>query len=896
MIGFLFVSSSYAQLAYTKTNKNDKKKYAKAQSFIDDYNYSAALDVYKEIVSTNPDDYFVYTQIGYCYLNLGDGTKAVENLTKSTDYFRKNNQLKKAYGTQALYYLAESNYITYNFIDAKTNFQELLTFSNKKQRDLLVKKIKQCDSAQYMYEHPVGVFVVQPNIINSPAPDYCPVVTADNSKLFFTSRRSGSTGGNIDYDGYSYEDIYSVDINNDNFSAPVNMGPPINTDGHEATSSISPDGNELFIYRSSRKDPGDIYYSTRNGNQWSEPVRLDAPINSKHLETHASLSPDGNLLYFTSDRNKGKGGLDIYVAEKDDDGKWSNVQNIGILNTDGNEEGPFVSPDGNTLYFSSDGRIGMGGYDIYKSEKQDDGSWGTPINLGFPLNTVNDDIFYVPTANPATAYYSSKQFTGISQIYVVQVYSNMNNMIFVKGNTYDASADTLLIVQSKTDSVKINNIWYPSANTKTYGNNDSIYITVAKGSNFIDSICKIPNQTQILVYDVDETDKTGPYRPQYPNGKYGIAIDPVEEKLISFEAPNHIYDILHIYPKPGVVTYTAQLDTIVEGTVKNVKYSEFELEGEDLSDYQNKEFDILADFLNNNPNLFVDISSYGYKEIPEAFDADRTNTITQYLVDKGVNQDRIYNGLSPNNISGQLVEYTIYDKTTLQDAIDDKNNNQNVASVTVTNGLLITDINFDLNKSTNPDYFDDLDVVANYLKDNPDAKIGIYGYTDTQGNANYNKKLSKKRADFVSNYLISKGASANQIVADGKGFSKQVSKNRDQNGNYIWNSLGYNRRVEIVVLDQGSKSKLFVKPVDVPQNYQIPSNDMDYLYSVMVTVSETQLPNSAFNFSVSELKGVDNLYNYIHGEFQTEQKAQDFVNDVVDKYPKAYVFINNFRK
>lgn len=893
----VFSGSLFSQLSHNQTNK-DKRKYIKAQNLLANYNYAEALDIFKQLADEYPEDYDIYTQIGYCYLNLGDAFSAVDNLTKSVDYYRSEDKIGSADGSNALYLLSEAYFMSYDFSSAKKHFQELLPYSNKKQNAAINKKITQCDSAETMFFNAHGFTVIQPDIINSSAPDYCPVVTMDNSKLFFTSRRiQGSTGGNKDIDGYGFEDIYSVDINGGNFSAPVNLGTPVNTSGHEATSSISADGTELFIYKSSQKDPGNIFYSTLNGNSWSEPIDLGKPINTKFKETHASLSPDGQLLYFTSNRRGGKGGLDIYVAEKDADGNWTNVKNLSNLNTEGDEEGPFVSPDGNTLYFSTNGRIGMGGFDIFKSIKQSDNSWGTPQNMGFPLNTVNDDIYFVPTTDPGTAYYSSKQFDETSDICLVQMYDNNEDMIFVKGFTFDANTDTLAISQTKTDSVKAGNRWFSDKKTVKFGKNDTIFISNINGNYLLDSVCKIPSNTQIYVHDVNQTNKVGPYKPYKPSGKYGIIINPVDQKLIQFTAPNYIYDLLRVESVAGVVYYTAQLDTIIEGKVKSVKNTKFDVENENLSEIQEKEFKILADFMNNNPNLFVDISAYGYSDVPESYDQQRNDAIIQYLVDNGVNQDRIYSGLSPNNISGDFVEYTIYDKTTLQEAIDEKDRNQITTNVTVTQGVLVSDVTFDINKSSNPDYFDELDIVAQYLVDNQDAKIGVYGYTDTQGNPDYNKQLSKKRATFVTNYLISKGANANQITTEGKGYSKQVSINKDQNGNYVWNSLGYNRRVEIVVLDQGSNSKLFVKPVDVPAQYSVSDNTgMNYLYSVMVIVSESQLPNSAFNFSVAELLGTDGLYSYIHGEFQSEAEAQAFADSIIAKYPKAYVFINNFRK
>ncbi len=896
LVLFLFISFySFSQLKYEGGDRKDKLK--QARELVADYNYTEAIKIYEQLIQNNSEDIELYSEIGYCYLELGKAKKAIKSYKKVVNYYKSEEKMNKTEAKEALYFLAEAYFIAYDFKTAKKKYQELKPYSNKKQQELLDKKISQCDSAKTMFKNPVGYAVMKPDIINSNYPDYCPVVTINNNKLYFTSRRSGTLGNEKDIDGAYFEDIYTVDIQGTNFSEPKNVGIPVNTDGHEATSSISADGKELFIYRSTSKDPGDIYYSKKNDGKWSEPVKMDKPINSRHYETHASLSPDGNYLFFTSNRRQSKGGLDIFMAEKNSKGEWDNVKNLENINTEYDEEGPFVSPDGSTLYFSSKGHIGMGGYDIFKSEKQSDGTWGEPINLGFPLNTSDDEIFFVPTTDPNKAFYSSTQLTNSSAIFLVMIYENLEDMIYVKGYAYDSNADTLQIIENKNDSVKtVNNKWYPKERSLKYGDNDSVYITNVTNNNLIDSVCKVPHNTEIFVYDIDTDNIKGPYLTQRPGGKYGVPIRPIEEKLIYFKAPNHIYDILHVKPEGGVIDYTAELDTIIKGEVKKVRYTEFQPKKTELSDYQKKEFTVLADFLNNNTDLILDVSSYGYNEAPETFDAQRTQLVINFLNEKGVDSSRIKTGLSPNSITGNSLEYTIYDEEEIIVAKDEKDKNQELASVTVTKGTLVTDITFEISQHENEEFIADMNAIAAYLNQNKDAKIGVYGYTDKQGNPTFNKRLAQKRAEYVESYLLEKDVSADQIDAEGRGFSKQISKNKDKDGNYIWASLGYNRRVEIVILDQGSKNKLFVKPVDVPQQYQINTGAVDYKYSVMVVVSEKRLPNTAFDFNVAELLGVDGLYNYIHGEFDTEQEAQDFVYSIKDKFPKAYVFINNFRK
>jgi hypothetical protein len=150
--------------------------------------------------------------------------------------------------------------------------------------------------------------------------------------------------------------------------------------------------------------------SNFENGEWSIPEKLGPNINTDDRETHASLSSDGKYLFFTSDRAGGFGGLDIYVSEKMRNGMWGPARNLGdAVNTKFNEEGPYIHPDGNTLYFSSKGHENMGGYDIFKSQKTEFGTWTKAENIGYPINTIGNDVFFMPTADGQRAYYASQR-------------------------------------------------------------------------------------------------------------------------------------------------------------------------------------------------------------------------------------------------------------------------------------------------------------------------------------------------------------------------------------------------------------------------------------------------------------------------------------------------------
>jgi len=875
---------------------NIKKEKRKAKTELLNDNYKNAIRIYLPLLDETQDDYEIYSNLGFCYFQTKEYFEAITYLEKSYEYYINNNKLTNKNSRDEMTYLAEAYIMNYNFMGAKAVYQKIAEFSRNAELTEMQKLISQCDSAQNMLENPKGFFVYRPGIVNSDYPDYAPILDYSRDKIYFTSRKPGSTGGKKDLDGYEYEDIYSVDINNGEYSTPVKLSSAINSDGYEATASISFDGNSLFIYKSSDADNGDIYISKFKNGQWSTPKRMDAPINSKYRETHASLSPDGKTIFFTSDRENGEGGLDIYTAELSPDGKWINAQNMGpIINTDKDEEGPFCSPDGKYLYFSSNGHSGMGGFDIYKSEKGVLNKWSRPVNMGFPLNTVNDDIFYVPTNNPEEALYSSTQMGGMSSILIVQIYDIDNDTRSVRGNIFETDLNFINNSTLKNDSITYNNKRYP-LNNRIYTENDTTHLFFTQNGYVLDSVSKIPSNTSIKVIKVPSGTLLGTYTSS-KQGKYQISTSEKGNFIVHYSSPGYSYDYYEIGAEPRSYYYDAKLDTLVEGEIKIIKYSNFQKDSTYLSSYQEIELLFLTNFLQKNQNLCVDISSYKNNNEIKDIDKDRSKLIEDYLLSKDIAPSRIFFNKSSDNIKNNQVQYTVYDTVSIHnDSIINKVEEKKIISNRVVHGVLVNDVRFELNEYKSPEFYDDLDFLATFLLNNEEARIGIYGYTDIQGNVDFNKVLSQKRAGFVKDYLIGKGVKTEQLEAEGKGYSKQIAINKNDQGNYIWESMKYNRRVEIEVLQQGIKEKLFVKPVDVPNQFQMNVSKNTYYYSINILSSENKLPASAFDFNVTELLGVDGLYNYIYGEFEHEYEAIDFASTIKNKFPNAFVFINNFRQ
>ena len=265
--------------------------------------------------------------------------------------------------------------------------------------------------------------------INSKFYDYAPVVDADETIMIFTSRRKEQNlNEDVSDDNIPFEDIFVSKKVNGLWDYPDNIGNVVNTMYHDSNVGLSKDGKELYIYKD--ENNGDIYVSKIDeGGAWSYPEPLDKHINTDFSETSLSLSPDGNTMFFASNKPGGEGGFDIWVSQKNDKGAWQKSTNLGApINTPYDEDGPFIGFDGKTLYYSSRGGNGMGGYDIYRVEYDSASQvWSSPTNMGYPINTPDDDIYFTPSKDGKSAYYASVKEDGLgyTDLYMLKVPDEM---------------------------------------------------------------------------------------------------------------------------------------------------------------------------------------------------------------------------------------------------------------------------------------------------------------------------------------------------------------------------------------------------------------------------------------------------------------------------------------
>ncbi len=421
---FCFSGVLFAQKHDKKKEKEEDKWLEDAEFYFSENDYLRALPLYRELSEAHTDNPYFHYRLGICYLYKEDEKeKAVTELEEAKKGDPKLDRVD--------YYLGRAYHLNYMFDKAIDEFNYSLANDklDDKEKEDVNHYIEYCVNAKKIVPDTAEVSIQ--NIgpaVNTENSEYCPVITIDESTLIFTYRGVRSTGGledaklRPDSTGDYYEDIMVSQRVGDHWMSPEPISNNINTPGHDATIALSNDGQILFIFKSTTKDGGDIFMSTLHGDVWSTPERLGPNINSdKSWEGSCSLSSDGQILYFASDRAGGYGGRDIYMSIKQADGSWGPATNLGpTINTPYNDDSPYIHPDGINLFFSSEGHNSIGGYDLFYTTFKK-GKWGDPVNLGYPVNTPANERFYTLTADGATGYFSSDEKGGYGQqdIYTV---------------------------------------------------------------------------------------------------------------------------------------------------------------------------------------------------------------------------------------------------------------------------------------------------------------------------------------------------------------------------------------------------------------------------------------------------------------------------------------------
>jgi tetratricopeptide (TPR) repeat protein len=382
-----------------------QETFIEAEYFFLYQEFSDALPYYLQIYESLPDNANVAFRIGLCYLNIPDRKNLSVNFLEtaaknSSAIYREGSLNQKTAPYEALFHLGEAYRINYQFDNAKEAFlkyRETLLPDDIDNLRFLDQQIAVCDNAKELIKKPVQYKEENMGaLFNDDKSNYNPIISNDGKSFAYM------TGLKF------YNAVMYSRLSNNRWAGPVNITPEIQLDGTVFISSFSSDGSMIYLSRNDNFD-SDIFSSTFDGAKWTPSVKLNKNINTKYWESHACVTEDGESLIFASSRPGGFGGLDLYISKKTN-GEWGPAVNLGPeINTPFNEDRPFLIEGGRTLFFISQGHFNMGGYDIFRADKQPNGLWSKPENLGYPLNTPDDDTFFMPTEKGKGGYVSKSR-------------------------------------------------------------------------------------------------------------------------------------------------------------------------------------------------------------------------------------------------------------------------------------------------------------------------------------------------------------------------------------------------------------------------------------------------------------------------------------------------------
>ena len=621
----LFSSCSVAQkgMTYSSNSKKAIKAYESARTCfntIDPYTGKPGLECAESYVlkALGKDSTFTeaYSLASNVYVEIG-------NIEKAIFYKEKMIKYCKVVPDYEYFYLASMQMAVGNYIGCRFNAQKYAQMPNigEHSYNSCLRFIRNCDFALQSMQTPYPFEPVNlgPGV-NTDRPEYFPSITADDSILLFTRRILDDKAPW----GSEQEEIYITTKLNDHWSMGSLISNNINTPYNEGAPTFSADGKYVIFvgcetgsrgdyeYGGDRKGYGscDLFVSEKIGDTWSKPFNMGPPINSKHWETQPSFSSDGKTLYFirgmTYDRQRReKSDQDIYMTQLTEEGAWTKPVKLGNrINTPYREESVQIHPDGQTLYFSSNGHTGMGGLDIYMSRMDENGEWSKAVNLGYPINTHTDENSVLVSSKGELAFFASNREGGYGSLdlYSFKVPKDFQPIktTFIKGKVYDEETNEPLAAKFELKDLSDGKIF-----KQAYANSG--------------------------------------------NGEFLVALP--ENKDFALHAKHDGY--LFYSMNYSIVKLTQTEDGfVINVPMRKIKPSTFVLENIffDVDSWKLKkeskaELNEILTFLNNNSNLSIEISGHtdsdGDKDDNQILSENRAKAVVNWLVDKGIAQNRM---------------------------------------------------------------------------------------------------------------------------------------------------------------------------------------------------------------------------------------------------------------
>lgn len=721
--------------------------------------YEGAKKLLQKVIKKYPDYIPAYQKLGALQVKLKEYEAAKSSYQQILSI---DNSPKKQF--MVYFLVGEIEQAQENYTAAITAFKNCLDAFPQKEKinnTRIRRSVKRAEMllaqvqfAEHAIAHPVEFEPIRlASSINSKHDEYLPMLTADEGTIVFTRRFNYAIDPAEDF----YKSHSQLQADTLSWQAAIGMEQPINTKGNEGAICISPDGQRLFFAAKDRKDGlgnFDLYYCVKSGEGWTGPYNLGAPINSPSWESQPSISADGKSLYFCSRRGGGLGGIDIWVTHLEDN-YWTKPKNLGQnINTGKDEQCPFIHPDNQTFYFSSNGRIGMGGADLYVSRKQADGTWGKAENLGYPINTKGVESSLIVNARGDKAYFSAHNDSTGFDLHYFELPEPVrpHYVTYVKGKVFDEETTFPLEANIELTDLATGEL---VLETKTNSKNGEFLVPLPAGKNYMYNVAKkdyLFYSEHFSLAQTKDINAQKPYLidiPLSPLQLDMVAETEVKEKLPVIEEVSKIPPIPAPQPPPTKtvipssppskaptkVRTTAKKEVVVTPPLKK----ETSIKG--LTDAVEIE---LEDPIEPTPTKPTPPELTLPKPIPTVRPKTDILPTKQWNVGKSVVLKNVF--FETNAYALQAISY------------------------------------LELNR------------LIELLKENPSLTIEIGGHTDNVGQEAYNLDLSTKRAESVYNYLVNNGINAAQLTYKGYGESTPIADNETEEGRAL------NRRTEFTIL------------------------------------------------------------------------------------------------
>lgn len=783
----IFICLSTVVYSQKIDKKAEKKALKEANLEYLDEKYPLALPYYLEAYRVNPKNPLTNYRTGICEAECRNHGEAIKYLVSAY-------KLDPGVDPEILYHLGSAYHHTEQFDDAIESFKKYQKSSKGGfYLDAIERRIEECEVGKELVADPIDVKIenVGPRI-NSSGQEYAPVVSADELVMVFTSRREGSTGGMLDHTGTHYEDIYVSEKVDGEWQEPVNLK-EINTAVHDASVGLSPDATELIVFKA--EGMGDLYSCKKNKDgTWVKPQKFPKQISAKSsYEPSGTISRDG-VLFFASNREGGYGGMDLYKSQPDGKGGWENPTNLGgTINTEYNEDAPFIDIDGVTLYFSSEGHRTMGEHDIFKAVYNGDSDlWSEPENLGYPINSTEDDIYFVLSGDGSSAYFNSVKEGGYGG-------EDIYRMTFTERVD---RAERLELVEEITGT--------KLAPFPTGALDPNVESVTLNGVIYDESTTEVINDAEVIIKDTQgkelqrvlTTDK-GSYAIILPKGEFGKFELLVSKKGYRGHSKNVFVPEALVQEKKLVTDFYLFGNGESAGNASKPEAPVESTSIENNTSNTNEKVEAILDLF---PVRVTGVINDRSNQTPLS-DAIVT------LVDKSgravekftVGSDGVFEFAVPVDQSGVFSVSGESDSYLYQ--------SRNISVPKATEEKQVVDVKLALSKPVNNAkivlrnvYFEfndyklmstshrELDKVVALMKDKPNATAEVGSHTDYLGSDQYNLTLSKKRSQAVVNYLVSKGVAESRLSPVGYGESRPLASNDDEE-----EGRQLNRRTEFII-------------------------------------------------------------------------------------------------